>query len=189
MSDETNNGKARRRASAEAMAKAQKEISVSEFFEKNRHLLAPQLFVYPAVTSTTRGGDSGFDVIDLLFRILSWKNDPWVQLRCVSLAKSVFNDLILSLKKPKINLLDLGCGSAQTSMRLCTQAHTDIKRSFDVSLVDTIPSRFSIARSFYNNSQAFEAIRYRRSDLFDWVFNMRSEATIYDITLLSQRFP
>ena len=39
MSDETNNGKARRRASAEAMAKAQKEISVSEFFEKNRHLL------------------------------------------------------------------------------------------------------------------------------------------------------
>ncbi len=33
------NGKVRRRASAQSMAAAQKEISVSEFFAKNRHLL------------------------------------------------------------------------------------------------------------------------------------------------------
>ncbi|NLF67650.1 MAG: DNA topoisomerase VI subunit B [Candidatus Anammoximicrobium sp.] len=37
--DESGNGKQRRRASAEAMASKQRDISVSEFFAKNRHLL------------------------------------------------------------------------------------------------------------------------------------------------------
>ncbi len=37
--DSSTNGRVRRRSNAEAMAKSQKEISVSEFFAKNRHLL------------------------------------------------------------------------------------------------------------------------------------------------------
>jgi len=142
-----------------------------------------QLFVYLPVTSQLHEY-SGFNVIDSLFRVFTPKNDPWIKQRCVSLAKSVFNDLIISLCKPKINLLDLGCGSAKISMQLCIQGHAETQSSFDVSLIDTIPSRFSIAHSFYKNSQAFEAIRYRRNDLFDWVANMHNETAEYDITLM-----
>jgi len=52
-----------------------------------------QLFVYPAVASTTHE-HTDFDIIDLLFRVLTPKNDPWVKTRCVALAKLVFNDLV-----------------------------------------------------------------------------------------------
>jgi SAM-dependent methyltransferase len=100
------------------------------------------------------------------------------------LGKSVFNDLVYSINKPKISLLDLGCGSAKISMRLCAQAYANTKNAFDVLLVDTIPSRFSIARSFYNNYQAFDAIRYKRSELFNWIANMQNDSKEYDITLM-----
>jgi len=146
-----------------------------------------QLFVYPAVPSSVREC-SGFDVIDLLFRVLTKKNDPWIKTRCASLAKSVFNDLIISLNKPKINLLDLGCGSAKLSMQLCTQAHHCTQSSFDVSLIDSIPSRFSIAHSFYRNSQSFEAIRYRRNNLFEWLSDMHHCQVTFDITLMLRVF-
>jgi len=148
-----------------------------------KHSRETQLFVYPAVASTAHEC-SGFDIIDLLFRVLTRQNDPWIKFRCASLAKSIFNDLVLSLNKAKVNLLDLGCGSAKISMRLCALAHVHSKSEFDVLLVDTIPSRFSIARSFYNNYQAFEAIRYKRSNLFNWVANMQNDTRRYDITLM-----
>ena len=152
-----------------------------------KHSHGTQLFVYPPVTLTNHEFSS-FDVIDTLFRVLTRYNDPWVKLRCQSLAKWVFNDLIHSFDKSKINLLDLGCGSAKISMRLCSQAYNNAKSSFDMLLVDAIPSRFSIARSFYRNYQAFEAIRYRQSDLFDWVSSMHDSSATYDITLMLRIF-
>jgi len=148
-----------------------------------KHSRATQLFVYPPVALADQECSS-FSVIDLLFRVLTNYNDPWIKWRCTILAKSVFNDLIVSLNKPKINLLDLGCGSGKISMQLCAQAHNTTKSSFDLSLVDTIPSRFSIARLFYKNYRAFEAIRYRRNDLLGWVSNMRNDPATYDIALM-----
>jgi hypothetical protein len=146
-----------------------------------------QLFLYPAVGQTTRGC-TGFDVIDTLFRNLTRNNDPWVKLRCASLAKLIFDDLVISLNKPTVKLLDLGYGSAQISMRLCTQAYSKTKTSFDVSLVDTIPSRLSIARSFYRNYLAFESVHYRRSDMFNWVSSIQDNSATYDITLVLRVF-
>ena len=151
------------------------------------HSRGTQLFLYPAV-ALTKHECSGFNVVDALFRVLTRHSDPWIKLRCESLVKWVFNDLVYSLDKSKISLLDLGCGSAKISMRLCAHAYHNTKKSFDMSLVDTIPSRFSIARSFYRNYQTFDAIRYRRSDLFDWVSSMRDNPATYDITLLLRVF-
>lgn len=148
-----------------------------------KHSRATQLFVYPPVALVDQECSS-FSVIDLLFRVLTNYNDPRVKWRCAVLAKSVFNDLVFSLNQSKVNLLDLGCGSGKISMQLCAQAHNTTKSSFDLSLVDTIPSRFSIARLFYKNYRAFEAIRYRRNDLLGWVSNMRNDPATYDIALM-----
>lgn len=61
---ETENSKVKRRSSAEDMAKAQKEISVSEFFAKNRHLLGFDNPRKALLTSVKEAVDNSLDACE-----------------------------------------------------------------------------------------------------------------------------
>lgn len=126
-----------------------------------------QLFVYPSIESQDQ--PLSHSLINRLFMSLTPRTDPWVQERSRCLFDGVFGALVAQISSSRIKLLDIACGSAKTTMSLCRKAFDAYQKSFDLTLVDVVRGRKSIATTFYRNLSMFGDIIFRRESLFDWV--------------------
>ena len=89
----------KRRSSAEDMAKSQKEISVSEFFAKNRHLLGFDNPRKALLTTVKEAVDNSLDACEE-GGILP---EVWIHIEAVG--KDKYNDINAALGYPKIAIL------------------------------------------------------------------------------------
>lgn len=124
-----------------------------------------QLFVYPPVDARYRS--SSYRLIAELFASLTPKNDPWVHERVHLLFDGVFADLVAPLQGNRIQLLDVACGTARTTMGLCRKAFAKYGTSFDLTLVDVVRGARSVATTFYRHPRAFGNIVFRHESLFE----------------------
>jgi hypothetical protein len=70
-------------------------------------------------------------------------------------------------------------------MSLCKKAFDAYRKSFDLTLVDVVRGRKTIATTFYRNPSTFGNIIFRRESLFDWVDkNHRAASAHFDIVLM-----
>lgn len=142
-----------------------------------------QLFVYPLIKS--RDQPLSHSLIGRLFASLTPKTDPWVHERSQFLFHGVFAALVEQLASTRIQLLDIACGSAKTTMSLCRKAFSAFRKSFDLTLVDVVRGRKSIATTFYHNPSIFGNIIFRRESLFDWMEKKDHAAPAhFDIVLM-----
>lgn len=142
-----------------------------------------QLFVYPP----TQVGDRPLShaLIGQLFSSLTPRTDPWIRERSQSLFEGVFGSLVAGATSPRVQLLDMACGSAQVTMTLCRKAFTTHQKSFDLTLVDVVRGNRAIANTFFRNLNVFGNVAFRREDMFEWVdSNSDNPAVRFDIALL-----
>jgi len=142
-----------------------------------------QLFVYPPVDARDRS--ASYRLIAELFASLTPKNDPWVQERIRLLFDSVFAGLVAPLRGSRLQLLDVACGTARTTMGLCRKAFAKYGTSFDLTLVDVVRGAESIATTFYRHPRAFGNVVFRHESLFDWIDAISgSPANRFDLVLM-----
>jgi len=140
------------------------------------------LFVYPPVDARDRS--SSYRLIAELFASLTPKNDPWVQERIRLLFDGVFADLVSPLQGNRIQLLDVACGTARTTMGLCRRAFAKHGTAFDLTLVDVVRGARSIATTFYRHPQAFGNIAFRHENLFEWIDGISGSRARFDLVLM-----
>jgi hypothetical protein len=146
-----------------------------------------QLFVYLPIESHAQ--PLSHSLIGRLFASFTPKSDPWVHERSQFLFHGVFSELVSQLPSKRIQLLDIACGSAKTTMSLCKKAFDAFRKSFDLTLVDVVRGRKSIASTFYHNPSIFGNIIFRRESLFDWVDKMDpASPTHFNIILMLRIF-
>jgi len=142
-----------------------------------------QLFVYPSTKN--RDQPLSHSLIGRLFASLTPKTDPWVHERSRFLFNGVFAALVAQFESRRIQLLDIACGPAKTTMSLCKKAFDAYRKSFDLTLVDVVRGRKTIATTFFRNPSTFGNIIFRRESLFDWVDKNHSAASVhFDIVLM-----
>ena len=125
-----------------------------------------QLFVYPAAQSPHQS--SGYSLIARLFKSLTPKNDPWVKKRSETLFDCVFAKLFADCDSKELKMLDMACGSARVTTRLCKKASDCYGKSFDLTLVDVARGNKSLAAVFQRSPSVFQKMVFRRGSLFDW---------------------
>jgi hypothetical protein len=106
-----------------------------------------QLFVYLPIESHAQ--PLSHSLIGRLFASFTPKTDPWVHERSRFLFHGVFAALVAQLPSTRIQLLDIACGSAKNTLSLCKKAFDAFHKSFDLTLVDVVRGRKSIATTFY----------------------------------------
>jgi hypothetical protein len=126
-----------------------------------------QLFIYPPIGTNPKL--TSYSLIGRLFTALTQKTDPWVKVRTRSLFRRVFAPLVARLPKNKIQLLDLACGSAKISTALCRKAFAKYHKSFDLTLIDVVRVKRSLAKVFHRNPSVFGNVIFCQNNLFDWV--------------------
>jgi len=141
-----------------------------------------QLFVYPPVDARDRS--SSYRLIAELFASLTPRNDPWVQERIRLLFDGVFADLVAPLQDNRIQLLDVACGTARTTMGLCRRAFAKYGTSFDLTLVDVVRGARSIGTTFYRHPRAFGNIVFRHESLFEWIDGISGSPARFDLVLM-----
>ena len=142
-----------------------------------------ELFVYPP--AEPRSCSSSYRLIGELFASLTPKNDPWVNERSQSLFNAAFGDVVAPLARQHIQLLDVACGSAKTSMSLCRKAFASYGTSFDLTLVDVVRGAKSIVNTFYRCPRVFGNVVFRHENLFDWIDNVSGESLPqFDLVLM-----
>jgi len=141
------------------------------------------LFVYPPTEARYRS--SSYWLIGELFASLTPKNDPWVRLRSRLLFEGVFAELVASLARKRIRLLDVACGSATTTMTLCRKAFAEHGTSFDLTLVDVMRGAPSIANAFHRHPRVFHDVIFRHQSLFDWIGKVSGDCSLhFDVALM-----
>lgn len=141
-----------------------------------------QLFVYPPVDARDRS--SSYRLIAELFASLTPKSDPWVQERIRLLFDGVFADLVSPLQGNRVQLLDVACGTARTTMGLCRRAFAKYDTQFDLTLVDVVRGARSIATTFYRHPRAFGNIIFRHENLFEWIDGISGSPARFDLVLM-----
>jgi hypothetical protein len=97
----------------------------------------------------------------------------------------VFADLVAPVQGKRIQLLDVACGTARTTMGLCRKAFAKYGTSFDLTLVDIVRGARSIATTVYRNPRAFGNVVFRHESLFDWIDGIGgSMVSRFDLVLM-----
>lgn len=142
-----------------------------------------QLFVYPPAQVCDR--PSSHTLIGQLFACLTPKSDPWIQERSQSLFDGVFSSLVARAPSRRLQLLDMACGSAKVTIRLCRKASVAHQKLFDLTLVDVIRGNRAIANAFYRSPKVFGNVAYRRENFFEWVDKNSDKPEMrFDVALL-----
>lgn len=142
-----------------------------------------QLFVYPPIGN--RDCESSYSLLAQFFQCLTPRTDPWIRERSQSLYAGVFAPLVAASTPQRLKLLDVACGSAMITMRLCKKTFATHHKSFDLTLVDVAQGNKAIANVFYRNLHAFGNVVYRRENLFRWLDRCSVDSQAhFDIALL-----